>query len=153
MRVHTDVLTKNDLYRATKHLPGVSVALTQHGSRSRARAFEVRLTGNGYARNSGTYGADSTTHSATWDEWGAFLSALYETDPFAVWGSARYPTYRDAEDFHAVTLDRFRFKVTPGMLPYDTHKRHTWRWSSGAGQCLKCSARWAPGWAPGWATR
>lgn len=137
MRIHTDKLSWSDVYHAAAKLPGVDVTASEHRSRSRSRAFEVQLEGNGYARNSGIYGADTGTQSATWDEWGAFLSALYKIDPQMLVGSAAHPTYRDAADFHWVTDGRY----VDGM-PVDAHKRHRWNYSRYDGKlvCAGCSA-------------
>ena len=142
MRLHTDTLTAADVYAATAHLPGVYATVTEHGSRSRKRAFEVRLEGNGYPRNSGRYGSDSAEQGATWDEWGSFFAALFAIDPDMLCGSAAHPAYRDAQHFHAVTAGRFEAK--PGTLPTDTHKRHTWEWDRMIGFCKKCSAVYVP---------
>lgn len=137
MRLHTDVLTEADLLGATKNLPGVYATVTQHGSRDYDRAFEVRLKGNGYTCNSGTSGAGYET-GATWDEWGAFIAALYEIDPKARWGTAKYPVYRENNDFHDKT--GWRFADHKGQLPADTHKRHKWVWNYGNAYCTKCTA-------------
>lgn len=141
MRIHTNLITGVDIYAATHNLPGVTVTATEHGSRSHARAFEVRLEGNGSHRNSGRYGADTAEQAATWDEWGAFLSALYEIDPNALWGSQKHPVYRDRAHYHYLTNWRFIEDVDPGFLPSDTHKRHNWQWDASGAQCSKCSAR------------
>jgi hypothetical protein len=137
MRLHSNVITEADIYAATRDLPGVCANVMQHGSRSRLRAFEVSLDGNGYARNTGFYGAGSSDDpTATWDEWGAFMAALFAVDPDAFWGSASYPAYVNVDDFNRKTADRF--SATPGVLPADTHKRHTFR---DEGRCVKCSAQ------------
>ena len=145
MRVHSKIITLTDIYlRATENLPGVYATATEHGSRSHGTAFEVSLEGNGYARNTGTRGAardgyDEAPKGATWDEWGAFIAALYEIDPDAVWGSVKRPVYRNKDNFDFMTYDRFA--ATPGHLPADTHKRHNWMFAIPREQvCSKCSA-------------
>lgn len=136
MRLHTDKLTAADVHRATANLPGVFASVTEHGSRTHARALEVKLEGNGRIN------ASSTGYGATWDEWGAVIGALYLIDPATVWGgTAARPTYADAEHFHAATGDRFRH----GVLPADTHKQHRWdrvRTVTGVwiSRCNRCSA-------------
>lgn len=139
MRIHSDVLTLADFYAATANLPGVFVTVSQHGSRSHAHGFELSLEGNGYAKNTGTYGASQGEKGATWDEWGAVFSHLFEVDPNALAGSPKYPAYSDGYEFHYATNDRFE---VPGELPKDTHKRHTWE-SNGirSQQCKKCTAQ------------
>lgn len=121
MRIHSDILTSGHIYQAVALLPGVYVDISSHGSRSRAAAFEVSLEGNGYQKNTGQHGA-GVEYAATWDEWGAFLGYLFTFDPDMLCGSAKRPTYADAEDFHQLTGDRFRSLE----IPADTHKRHRW---------------------------
>lgn len=135
MRIHTNVLTVSDVYRATKGLPGVLVTASQHGSRTHERAIEVSLEGNGYRKNTGKHGA-SDEFGATWDEWGVFIAALYEVDPQAVFGTVKYPVYPNAYEFHGMYQDRFA-----DGLPEDTHKRHSWEMMNRLDQrCKKCSA-------------
>jgi len=94
MKIHSDVLTSMDIYAATRELPGVYVdSCTQHGSRKRARAFNVGLEAGEktelrrYNRNSGQWGGGGVTGIAcTWDEWGIFIAALFDIDPEAIIG-------------------------------------------------------------------
>lgn len=113
MRLHTDKITVDDLYRA------VNAAITpedgvvwleyyEHGSRSRARAFEVGLEGDGTVnrrrRNPGKsvpYGTNKG-YAATWDAWGRFFAYLFDIDP----GMTCY-AYNGREDFHNKTEGRF----------------------------------------------
>ena len=136
MRIHSDILTRQDIYTAVDNLPGVYVDVTEHGSRTHAAAYEVSLEGNGYAKNTGKYGAGDEI-AATWDEWGVFLARLFDKDPDARCGAAKYPAYRNGYDFHAQTNDRFANLE----LPADTHKRHNFRSDiPGQAACTKCSA-------------
>lgn len=138
MRIHTDTLTEQDIHRATNLLPGVYATVSAHGSRSRKTALEMSLTGNGYARNTGQYGAGDEA-GATWDEWGVVLAELFALDPKAFAGSAKHPVYRDQADYDQKT--RYRFGAGEG-LPEDTHKRHNWKPTRpGHFQCSKCSAQ------------
>jgi hypothetical protein len=156
MRIHTN-LTDDQMY-AVLNQSGAPIGfhnLSEHGSRSRDRAFEVALDGSGGLNNTGLYGAGDR-NGATWDEWGAFFGALYAADPEAICGTAKRPTYANAEHYHHVTGYRFRGRdVTPGAcncgakyggkpangdehfapcatrktrsyLPTDTHPRHRW---------------------------
>src|SRR5690606_21142873 len=100
---------------------GVYVTATGHGSRSHARAFEVRLEGNGGHRNSGAYGAQTDEQAATWDEWGIFLARLYAIDPEMVCGTIKRPIYRNAEHYHWTTGKRFTWLTHGGQ-----HARHRW---------------------------
>lgn len=138
MRIHTDKVAEvaSAIYNTTfNSLTGVYANIRRHGSRSRDGAVELRLEGNGYARNTGQYGADGYEQGATWDEWGVVLAAIFDTDPNAFAGSAKYPVYAGAGHFHAITCNRF----TPEGLPGDTHKRHNWR-GGYPRTCTKCSA-------------
>lgn len=132
MRIHTNHVAAVDLaiYEATRNLPGVYASTSRHGSRSHAGALELSLEGNGYARNTGRYGAGEP--GATWDEWGVIFAAIFAADPDAVAGAVRYPTYAGADDYAHKTGGRF----TPDGLPADTHARHTFR----DGRCVRCSA-------------
>lgn len=150
MRIHTS-LTHWQMRQALQ-ASGAPIdfeVLEQHASRTHDRAFEVMLSGTGGRpafRN-------SDFQAATWDEWGAFFGALYTADPKArCGGSAKHPTYRDAEHYHFVTGERFRprFDVAGegNYLPIDTHRLHRWTYGDGdtAGfHCTKCSAT-RPSW-------
>lgn len=122
MRLHTSrIASQLEIYEATKGLDGVYAEVTAHGSRSKEYAYEVSLEGNGYRKNTGLYGA-AENFAATWDEWGVVIARLFDLDPDAFWGTAKRPTYANAEDFHRATGERFRSLE----LPDDTHKQHRW---------------------------
>jgi hypothetical protein len=130
MRIHTDSLTEKDIYEATARAgSAVRVVVTEHGSRSRARAFNVTLSGtSSRRRNTGNYGAageDSywgpdRSHAATWDEWGMFLAEIFRRDPNAVVPNA----YESGEHFHWSTGDRFLYLTPPHQHGGSGH-----RWS------------------------
>lgn len=133
MRIHTDLIYDNHLLRALD-----STGLTtdgvwletcdQHGSRSRARAFNVKLAatprdGRRRRRNFATrLGDDVNTVAATYDEWGIWIRALFKVDPEAIIGQ-----YKGVDDFHTQTHGRFREhpfalehpSACPGCLPYE----------------------------------
>lgn len=136
MRLHTNTITESDVHQAVENLLGVYATVTRHGSRSHDHALEIRLEGNGYLTNTGNGGAGAT-EGATWDEWGVMIARLYEIDPDALWGSAKYPVYRDVYHFHERTYDRF----ASGQMPENTHKRHKWDWGQYGARCTKCSAQ------------
>lgn len=141
MRLHSDIITLKDLNSPllTQGLPGVKVFVTPHGSRSRERAYEVRLEGNG-----GIVGhrrinnpLDPYGPNATWDEWGVVIARLFDIDPASFWGGAKRPVYSDEWDYHYQTAHRF----SDLALPEDTHKRHHWEYKSPRQfACKKCSA-------------
>lgn len=146
MRLHTDTLTIEDVCKAATVArawfdmdddPSYwgPTRPTEHRSRKRARAFEVKLRGES-ARypNGGRNGSDD--HTATWDQWGVFLAALFELDPrMTCWA------YDGAASFHAKTADRFR-----DGWPADAHGDHRFEYDGTPGEqrCRKCSAvtRW-----------
>lgn len=140
MRLHVDTIRAQDIYQAAHALPGVSVDVTTHNSRTRTLAYDVHLTGtSGRRANSGRYGGTSDTddYAATWDEWGMFLAYLYERDSrMRAGGTAKRPVYRDADDFHWQT--QYRFET---LTPEDQHKNHRWDFVTvGYFSCTKCDA-------------
>jgi hypothetical protein len=114
MRLHTNTLTEAHIHEAAR---GAGVTLEHlgcHGSRKRAHAFEVALSGSGVT--GGQWGGGGYK-SATWDEWGIFLGELYRADQDMIAGSA----YRNAEHFQWVTGARF-----DDLTPSGQHLRHRW---------------------------
>lgn len=115
MRIHSDTLTITDIYQAAAIAGGgdyrtspVLVEVTQHGSRKRARAFNVSLMGTSSRRPNNAAGgrfADGRgdAHAATWDEWGMFLAELFRRDPAAIVPNV----YESGEHFRWVTGARF----------------------------------------------
>lgn len=118
MRIHTDVLTSEDFYRAISAAglsPDVWVdECNVRGSRRRNRAFEVRLAAEpgrdkgGKARrprNSGQYGAENGDYqkAATYDEHGYWMAELFRKDPTLIIQGC----YDGAAKFHALTKQRF----------------------------------------------
>lgn len=151
MRLHTD---RTIDYRKITEAVSVAQAnlddVTEHGSRSHARAWEVRLIGgfevhSARRPNSGHRGADgSDVYAATWDQWGVFLRHLYEIDPTMVCGSGKRPVYASLLDFSLKTDYRFNVNANgAAMWPHDEHGDH--RWMPGSEprtrECTKCTAR------------
>lgn len=133
MRLHTNgIQSQSAIHEATTGLFAVYASVSEHASRTHARAFEISLEGNGYRRNRGTSG----DFGATWDEWGVVIGRLYVADPLAVWGTPKHPIYASADSFHWATGNRFvatwagehgqprEYGVV--RLPADTCKRHKW---------------------------
>lgn len=78
--------------------------------RGTGSALEVQLEATQRDRgrrsgNSGSYGAmQDGTYSATYDEWGFFLAALYRlAGDDMICGTPKYPHYSNADDFHYKT--------------------------------------------------
>jgi hypothetical protein len=122
MRIHTDTITRDDLHRL---LPdGVYLDVSEHGSRKRARAFEVSLfvfekdALHRHLRNSGKYGA-SDSISATWDEWGVWFQRLYDIDRDAIIGW--YETYSHFLSITAREQSRVAAQYKPDSLYARTH--------------------------------
>lgn len=133
MRIHTD-LTLREFIECLSEAGVGYHRLTEHGSRSRARAFDVILEGTSSRRPNG-HAYDGC--AATWDEWGAFFAAVYRADPNMVCS-----TYQSSDHFHWVTGGRYR-----DGIPQDSHQQHKWEWqgtvATGAYSvlnCAKCSA-------------
>jgi hypothetical protein len=110
MRIHTDVLTTDDLHGAVGQagLDGVWVdSITLHRSTKRAQGIEFRLAANPKKgrrrRNTGQYGAEDSglemmTAAATYDEHGEWMAVLFDRDPNAVIGP-----YEGRDRFHDMT--------------------------------------------------
>lgn len=136
MRIHTDSLISTRVIDAARGLP-IRLTLTEHQSRTHARAFEISLSGTSNRPN--TSGRES---AATWDEWGMFLARLFSLDPMMrAGGSAARPIYADAYDFHRKTCDRF-----VNLTPADQHKTHRWQYNreTGTAMCRTCEAEVRP---------
>lgn len=150
MRLHTDKVTFSDLYAAASVAQVSMETFTQHGSRARDHAFEVKLVGTEDAHsarrpNSGRYGRGyGDIYAASWDQWGIFLRHLYEIDPTMVCGSPTRPVYANLSDFDYKTDGRFLINAGgAAMWPLDEHGDHRWQPGSEVRtrECTKCSAR------------
>lgn len=145
MRIHSDTLTSQDVYNAARVARATVEVLTQHGSRSRDHAFEVKLTGESRRRpNGGNYGAERDVFAATWDQWGVFLQILFDLDENLTIPRA----YVDRDEYVYRTDARF-VKIGGGWdnyWPADAHGDHTFRYAGipYTQACTKCSAvqRW-----------
>lgn len=141
MRFHTDTLTESDVYMAADELPGVRVTVMELGSRSRARAFEVKLTGTSNRRvnpgtSDGSYWGVGRDHAATWDEWGIFIANLFDMDNNMFAGTAKHPVYANIYDFHHQTGERFY-----NLTAEQQHKNHRWDYDMTNGEhACQCGA-------------
>lgn len=135
MRIHTDKLTRGDLVSADK-AGAYFAGLTEHGSRKRDHAFEVKLRGDSKRRPNFYDGGGD--YAATWDQWGVFFGELFRIDPNAIIGP-----YDGADDYSHKTFGRFD---EPGM-PEDAHGDHVFRFAGTPREqsCKRCTARftWA----------
>lgn len=104
MKVYSDTLTSDELHACLPR--GISLdAVPIKRPRTRRRGWAVRLTDWSSRRhkNSGKHGAATwDSPAASYDKHGEWIAALYELDHLAVVGP-----YKDREDFHRTTADRF----------------------------------------------
>lgn len=143
MRIHANTLTTSEIYKAARIARVEVEHLTEHGSRKRAHAFEVKLSGESRRRPNNN-GAHGDVFAATWDQWGVFLACLFDADNEITIPSA----YEDRENFQFKTDARF-VKIGGGWdnyWPADAHGDHTFRYAGipYTQSCTKCSAtyRW-----------
>ena len=99
LHISTDIITESDIRKATTAagMTGVEADVRVRDSRSKAHKYSVRMT-------------------ASWDEMGMFINALYDVDPDATIGF-----YKSRDMFHAATVDRFR-----SLTAERQHKNHKW---------------------------
>lgn len=115
MKIYSDILTREDIYSAVRGTGAWIHSCSQHRSRSHQRSFTVYLEGNSvYARN-----APSGGQSATWDEHGLWMDALFAIDPDAV--IAHYQGYADFVNQTRVFADRVKRDYKPHTLYAKTH--------------------------------
>lgn len=139
MRLHTDLLTESYIRDAIsrigaldrKHQPVAIGGLTTHGSRTKAKAFELQISGSSVT--GGQYGS-ADFRTATWDEWGTVLGLLYAIDPEMIVGSPGKPVYENRYDFNLATFWRFY-----QGKPDDPCLRHKWNHERPSA-CVRCSA-------------
>jgi len=118
MRIHSDSVSELEVRKAAT-LAGVGFTrFALKGSRSRAQAFDVILTGSSTRRQN--FGGPDM--AATWDEWGIFLGHLFGLDPAMVAKDA----YASAEHFHWATGGRYR---DGNLRPSTQHPKHTWEYT------------------------
>lgn len=147
MKIHVDNLTAASIRLAARKA-GVSIVnLTEHGSRKATRAFNVNLEGDSNRRPNRQGARDNmpggTGFAATWDQWGVFLSVLFDIDPLV---STPYDT--SASAFHVRTADRFNpdnpdNRANPdGFWPADAHGDHRFEYVGRPRQqsCKHCTA-------------
>lgn len=134
MRIHSDILTRDDFAAAARRAGVSLVQLAEHGSKTRVKAFSFYVSGSGV--QGGQWGTQDY-RTATWDEWGILLGHLFDVDAEAHCGKG---SYLSADDYHWQTADRFRT-----LTPDRQHKRHKWEFKGISGEHgCKCGAgrRW-----------
>ena len=66
MRIHSNTLTSQGVYNAARVARATVETLSEHGSRSRSHAFEVKLSGESRRRPNGAVSSDAS--SASWSQ-------------------------------------------------------------------------------------
>lgn len=131
MRIHSNVLTENDIREAI-HAGGmtaVSLTKLEHkGSRKRNHAFEVGLSGSSRRCTNPGNGNRERRKAAAWDEWGIFIHALFMKDPSAIIGN-----YNGDNEFDYRTTGRFDNLTAPFI-----HVDHKWEFS-GVARMFECT--------------
>jgi hypothetical protein len=93
MRIYSDILTKEDLYRELGDMPDV---LLEHcrpfSSRSTRYGYEVYLEGLGGRHKRHRNGREGK--AATWDDYGVWMARLFAIDP-----NARIAHYNGYDQF------------------------------------------------------
>jgi hypothetical protein len=112
MKIYSDTLTAGEVRMAATDVNGSRLGgqigfetfEPMQSPRKRRRGWNVRLYRIGSQRhfNTGTHGAGDQG-AADWDDYGAFLAALYEKDSRAVAGY-----YTGRENFHRSTDGKYR---------------------------------------------
>lgn len=110
MKIYSDTLEGKDFREALPAGTNIDQFEQMPGTRVRSQGWKVHIVHPGSKRpaNTGRYGAatDNTTGyngSASWDEWGHFLSSLFDKDPHA-----RAGYYDGRDDFHARTNSQYK---------------------------------------------
>lgn len=113
MRIHTR-LDRATIEMAARYAGAGFIRLEPFRSRKASHGYDVILSGSG--RTGGQYGAvDGRT--ATWDEWGIFLAALFRRDAETTAGP-----YLCAAHFEWSTNNRY-----DELAQERQHARHAWR--------------------------
>jgi hypothetical protein len=76
MKLHSDILTKEDIYEAAKIASVTVWDVREFKARVRKTGWEIFLSGSSSHRSQATQ-----QPAATWDEHGLFMADLYKRDP------------------------------------------------------------------------
>lgn len=170
MRLHTNVVTEDDIRMAADAARADIDVLEETASRQgKDRAFTVHLSGESRRRQNHNGTTRDHNFAATWDQWGVFLSILFDMDPAMICGTKKYPWYSDRDDFTFKTGGRFRpggivtantegailvnasehdgttgyvWRVAGSYWPPNAHGDHNFRYAGvpHQQQCTRCSA-------------
>lgn len=104
MKVYSDILTYADFVAALPQGVRIHDVDSINNPRIRSRGWNIQLRdySNNRHTNTGTHGAGEIG-AASWDQWGEWMSELFERDP-----NARLGYDNSAADFHLRTHDKYR---------------------------------------------
>lgn len=121
MRIHSDYLTFEDMYAATRTRGMELRAVVElRGSKSRKYAYDVFLSGSGRQSQAIVLDGDQ---SATWDEWGLYLEYLFYIDPDMIANpyKGKNSKYTSKDLFEIATMGRFK-----NLRWGNSHNQHRW---------------------------
>lgn len=118
MRIHSDIITTDDIAKAAVKADMYLETFGKGGSRSRKNAFTVLASGNS-TRNA----MSNEFKAATWDQWGVFLGILFDIDPDMHTGKN---SYADKYDFDFKTCDRFINETARNKIDVKSSHGHRW---------------------------
>lgn len=99
MKIHSNVISSDHIIVACSKVPNIHLArFGQAGSRSHNHAYDVILTGSAKHRVMN----NPQWQAATYDEWGYFISHLYDIDT-----EAKIGPYKNSSDFAEKTEWRY----------------------------------------------
>ena len=129
MKLHSDILTRDDVTTAARKADMILETFGQGGSRSRKNSFTVIASGNS-TRNA----MSNEFKAATWDQWGVFLGILFDIDPLLHTGKHGY---EDAVDYHNKTDDRFSSARRDQI---DVKSKHNHKWINAGAYYSECKS-------------
>lgn len=130
MKLHTNLTADQVRQLAADLIPGITVRIEEHGSRSHERRLDFHPLDNGTLTVKGRRVGQSGLRGITWDEWGIILNALFDADP-----DMKATYYESASDFHYVTGTRFA-----DLTWEEQHGRHRWEFKAADLHECECGA-------------
>jgi len=117
MRIHSSVITRQDIHNAARDARADVLQLDDHPSRSRSKAFEITLGGLSKSRTQ----RFRDERAATYRQWGHFLAILFKIDP-----AMRAGAYDGVQRFDEIT--RYAFDPIPYTTDGDDRVAKALRW-------------------------
>ena len=125
MKIHYNTLTDQQIWKAAIKAGVIIERFDKSGSATHSAKVDIILSGSGKRAGFG-----ATHQSATWDEWGIFLNALFEADSSIMAGP-----YTSISMFDIVTQYRFQ-----DLNKENQHKRHGWNPNYDCSFSCECGA-------------